>query len=222
MLLSSSFDPKPLWQSDHQPPLHPLPLAQYLHGWLKWRRNPKTCYTMPCRPPLAPISLATPSSFLHVLEHLWYIRITPVPLNRSPLHGPAQNARVQNAPGRASRRGDHALDAQGRRPLARHRPRPASLAPHRAPPLHPLRARRTPVPALHRRRRPRRNDAARPVMDIARARAIPSPFCRASYSLSISRTRPTRSRPLLALSLAGNATPWPRPCSTPRHPRRYK
>jgi hypothetical protein len=155
MLLSSRFEPKPLLQCDHQPPLHPLPLAQYLHGRLKSRRNPKTCQTMPCRPPLALLSLASPSSFLHVLEHPCSTRTPTVRSPSSPRLGIGQQQRVQNVPGRASRRGDHALDAPGRHALDRYRPRPASLSPRRASPLHPLHARRTPVPALHRRRRPR-------------------------------------------------------------------
>jgi hypothetical protein len=71
---------------------------------------------------------------------------------------------------------------------------------------------------LLRRRRPRRLSAARPVTDSASARAIPSRFGLASYTLSIARTPASRSRPRLALSLATGATPWPLLLSTPRHP----
>jgi hypothetical protein len=71
---------------------------------------------------------------------------------------------------------------------------------------------------LLRRRRPRRLSAARPVTDIGRARALPSPFSLSQYRLSIARTSASRSRPRLALSLATGAAPWPFLLSTPRPP----
>jgi hypothetical protein len=70
---------------------------------------------------------------------------------------------------------------------------------------------------LLRRRRPPHFSAARPAADIGCARAVPSRFGLASYTLSIARTPASPSRPRLALWIATRATPWPLLHSTLGH-----
>jgi hypothetical protein len=77
---------------------------------------------------------------------------------------------------------------------------------HRLPALYTL-DKRPGLPLL-RRRRPHHLSAARPVTDIGCARAILSRFGRASYKLSIARTRASPSRPSLAPWIARSAAPW--------------
>jgi hypothetical protein len=95
-------------------------------------------------------------------------------------------------------------------------------------PLHPYHGVEQLLPALYtldkhpglpllRRRRPRRLSAARPVTDIASARAIPSPFSLRQCTLSIARTPPISSRPSLAPWSARSAAPWPLLHSTLGH-----
>jgi hypothetical protein len=92
----------------------------------------------PCRPPLAPLSLASLSQHHLVLEHLCNTRNITVHSPCSPRLGIGQNARVQTVPERASRRGERALDTPVRRALEQPTPPLQSLPLRRAPPLRPL------------------------------------------------------------------------------------
>jgi hypothetical protein len=89
------------------------------------------------------ISLASLSTLLLVLEHLCSSRTPTVHAPATPSHGIGQNQHAQNLPEHASRRGDHALGAPGRRALERPTPPLQRLALHRASTPRPLSPRHT-------------------------------------------------------------------------------